>query len=66
MVEIIRVLLDIYFIEYVDQGMNADETPLFTRECDGVPLDMIVSKRYKVSIGLANEMVEAARRELLF
>ncbi len=65
MVELIRTLLEVYFIEYVDRGINANETPLYTKEYQGVPLDMIISRKYQVSIEEATEMVEAARRELL-
>lgn len=65
MIDLVRTLLEVYFIEYVDRGVSANETPLYTREYEGVPLDMIISRKYHLSVDDAKEMVEAARRELL-
>lgn len=65
MIDLVRTLLEVYFIAYVDRGVNANETPLYIREYEGVPLDMIISRKYEMSVDDAKEMVEAARRELL-
>lgn len=54
------MVLQDYFITFIDRGVNADETPLFTRSYQGEPLDEVVSRRLGVSLDHAGEIIDAA------
>lgn len=57
-------ILETYFFGYIDRGIGADETPLFTRSFDGNPLSGIVAEQFELSAQNAEAVIDMARQEV--
>ena len=42
-------ILETYFFGYIARGIGAEETPLFTRTIDGLPLSNVIAEKFRVS-----------------
>ncbi len=58
------VILETHFFGYIDRGIGADETPLFTRTIDGRPLVTTVAQEFRLSPPCAEESIALARKEV--
>jgi len=59
-----QAILEIYFFGWVDRGIGADETPLFTLWHGDEPLLDTVVRQFRLSREDAQTVIEAARREV--
>lgn len=59
-----RQILETYFFEWIDRGIGADETPLFTRTHEGEPLSDVIARRFQLTQDEAEAAIEAARQEV--
>jgi hypothetical protein len=59
-----RATLAIYFFEWIDRGIGADETPLFTRIHEDEPLSDVIARRFQLTQDESESAIEAARREV--
>jgi hypothetical protein len=59
-----RAILETYFFEWIDRGIGADETSLFTRTLEGEPLSDVMARRFQLTQDEAEAVIEAARREV--
>jgi len=57
-------ILETYFFGYIDRGLGADDTPLFTRTFDGRPLASVVAERFHFALPEAEAAIDAARLEV--
>jgi len=57
-------MLATYFFGYIDRGISADETPLFTRSLEGLPLSNVIAENFSLSLPDAESAIEAARQEV--
>ncbi len=57
-------ILEAYFFAYIDRGIGADETPLFTRELANEPLDAVVAREFGLSLTYAEAAIDMARIEV--
>jgi hypothetical protein len=59
-----RAILETYFFEWIDRGIGADETPLFTLRHGDEPLLDAVARQFRLSREDAQHVIEAARQEV--
>ncbi len=57
-------LLETYFFSYIDCGIDADETPLFTRTLDGKSLSGIIAEEFELPLHSAETAINMARQEV--
>ncbi|MBN8708128.1 MAG: hypothetical protein J0I10_02035 [Verrucomicrobia bacterium] len=57
-------ILETYFFGYIDRGVGADETPLFTCRLDERPLAVAVADEFQISPTSAEEAIDLAQREV--
>lgn len=57
-------ILETYFFSYIDRGIGADETPLFTRTLDGTPLSSVVAEKFDLPRHYAEAAIDMARQEM--
>ena len=57
-------ILETYFFRYIDRGIGADETPLFTRTLDGKPLSGVIAEEFELSPHHAEAAIYMARQEV--
>ena len=57
-------IIETYFFGYIDRGIGADETPLFTRTLDGKPLAAAVAERFELPPHYAEAAIDMARQEV--
>lgn len=57
-------LLEIYFFKFIDQGIPASETPLFTGSFENRNLTGVIQEWFSVSEPEAIAMLDAARKEV--
>ncbi len=57
-------ILETYFFEYIDRGIGADATPLFTQTLDGRPLAGVIAKTFQIPDHEAGAAIESARQEV--
>ena len=53
-----------YFFGFIDRGIGADETPLYTKIHDGEPLAQVVARDFDLSESEAAAAIETARQEV--
>jgi len=58
------IILETYFFGYIDRGIGADETPLFTRAFEGRPLGTAVAEEFHLPPACAEEAIDLARKEV--
>jgi len=63
--DIYTTLLETYFFGYIDRGINAQETPLFTRTYEGKPLSTVIARAFQLSAQEAQAAIEAAWQEVV-
>lgn len=59
-----ETILETYFFGYIDRGVGADETPLFTCTFEGRPLAAALAEKLEISIPSAEEAISLAREEV--
>lgn len=59
-----NTILETYFFGYIDRGVGADETPLFTRMLNGRPLAAAVAEEFQLSPAGAEEAIDLVRKEV--
>ncbi len=57
-------ILESYFFGYIDRGIGADETPLFTRTLDGQPLSDVIAEEFALPLHYAEAAIDMARQEV--
>ena len=57
-------ILESYFFGYIDRGIGADETPLFTRTLDGLPLSGVIAEEFALPLHYAEAAIDMARQEV--
>ena len=57
-------ILETYFFGYIDRGIGADETPLFTRTLDGQPLSGVIAEEFALPLHYAEAAIDMARQEV--
>ena len=57
-------ILETYFFGYIDHGIGADETPLFTRMFDGKPLSGVIAEEFELPLHYAEVAIDMARQEV--
>ena len=57
-------ILEIYFFSFIDRGVGADETPLFTRCVDGQPLSSAIAAEFHLTVSEADAAINLARQEV--
>lgn len=57
-------ILESYFFGYIDRGIGADETPLFTRTLDGEPLSGVIAEEFALPLHYAEAAIDMARQEV--
>ena len=57
-------ILESYFFGYIDRGIGADETPLFTRTLDGQPLSGVIAEEFALPLHYAEAAIDMARQEV--
>jgi len=57
-------ILESYFFGYIDRGIGADETPLFTRTLNGQPLSGIIAEEFVLPLHYAEAAIDMARQEV--
>ncbi|MBE2203663.1 MAG: hypothetical protein IAE94_04955 [Chthoniobacterales bacterium] len=57
-------ILETYFFGYIDRGVGADETPLFTRTLDGKPLSGVIAEEFSLPPHYAEAAIDMARQEV--
>jgi len=57
-------ILETYFFGYIDRGIGADETPLFTRTLDGKPLSDVIAEEFELPLSHAEAALDMARQEV--
>ena len=62
--DIHTTLLETYFFGYIDRGIDAQETPLFTRTYEGEALSTVVARAFQLSAQEAQAAIEAAWQEV--
>ena len=58
------IILESYFFDYIDRGIGADETPLFTCTLDGKPLSGVIAEKFSLPAQDAEAAIEIARQEV--
>ena len=58
-------ILESYFFGYIDRGIGADETPLFTRTLNGQPLSGIIAEEFALPLHYAEAAIDMARQEVV-
>jgi len=57
-------ILESYFFGYIDRGVGADETPLFTRTLNGQPLSGVIAEEFALPLHYAEAAIDMARQEV--
>lgn len=57
-------ILETYFFDYIDRGIGADATPLFTLILDGRPLAGVIAETLQIRADQAGAAIESARQEV--
>lgn len=57
-------ILETYFFGYIDRGIGADETPLFTQKLDGQPLVQVIAEELNLAPHYAEAAIDMARQEV--
>ncbi len=57
-------ILENYFFGYIDRGIGADETPLFTRTLNGKPLSTVIADELDLPPHYAEAAIDMARQEV--
>lgn len=57
-------ILETYFFGYIDRGIGADDTPLFTQTLDGKPLSGVIAEELELSLHYAEAAIDMARLEV--
>lgn len=57
-------LVEDYFFRFIDRGIGADETPLYTKIHDGEPLARVIARDFDLSEPEAVAAIETARQEV--
>lgn len=57
-------ILESYFFGYIDRGIGADETPLFTRTLNGQPLSGVIAEEFALPLHYAEAAIDMARQEV--
>ncbi len=58
------IILESYFFAYIDRGIGADATPLFTQTLEGRPLVEVIAETFQILPGEAGAAIESARQEV--
>lgn len=58
------IILECYFFGYIDRGIGADETPLFTRTLNGQPLSGVIAEEFALPLHYAEAAIDMARQEV--
>ncbi len=59
-----KAILGTYFFSYIDRGIGADETPLFTLTLDGKPLSHVIAEAFQLPPHEAEAIIDMARQEV--
>jgi len=62
--DIHTTLLETYFFDYIDRGIDAQEMPLFTRTYEGEALSTVVAWAFQLPPQEAQATIEAAWQEV--
>lgn len=57
-------ILETYFFGYIDRGIGADETPLFTQKLDGQPLAHVIAEQFQLAPHNVEIAIAMAREEV--
>lgn len=57
-------ILETYFFGYIDRGIGANETPLFTRNLDGQSLAHVIAEEFQLASHHAETAIDMARQEV--
>jgi hypothetical protein len=57
-------IIESYFFSYIDRGIGADETPLFTRTLGDKPLSAVIAERFDLPMHYAEAAIDMARHEV--
>ncbi len=57
-------IIETYFFGYIDRGIGADETPLYTRTFDGKPLSTVIAQQFELPLHYAEAVIDMARHEV--
>lgn len=57
-------ILETYFFGYIDRGIGADETPLFTQKLDGQSLAQVIAEELNIAPHYAEAAIDMARQEV--
>ncbi len=57
-------IIETYFFGYIDRGIGADETPLYTRTFDGKPLSTVIAEKFELPLHYAEAAIDMARHEV--
>ena len=57
-------ILETFFFEYIDRGIGADETPLFTRMLEGKALPVVIAEKCRLPLHEAEAAIDMARQEV--
>ena len=58
-------ILETYFFGYIARGIGAEETPLFTRTLDGLPLSNVIAEKFGLPVHYAEAAINMARQEVV-
>jgi len=58
------LILESYFFGYIDRGIGADATPLFTGTLHGKPLAGVIAETLQIPLDEAGAAIESARQEV--
>ena len=58
-------ILETYFFGYIARGIGAEETPLFTRTLDGLPLSNVIAEEFGLPVHYAEAAINMARQEVV-
>jgi hypothetical protein len=58
-------ILETYFFGYIARGIGAEETPLFTRTLDGLPLSNVIAEKFGFPVHYAEAAINMARQEVV-
>ncbi len=57
-------IIETYFFGYIDRGIGADETPLYTRTFEGKPLSTVIVEKFDLPLHYAEAAIDMARHEV--
>jgi hypothetical protein len=58
-------ILETYFFGYIARGIGAEETPLFTRTIDGLPLSNVIAEKFGFPVHYAEAAINMAWQEVV-